>query len=265
MPQRGKAQVSLPARAFLAHCNAKGISRRELELYLSDNIPEHARKVEEFLREGKRASSPVRAALIRFAEDRLDLHLDEAWFDTDWHPSALIDRFIRSNLEYEGVVERACGRYFHVSRKTGTAEIRFGQVMIARESSGLFSFSMGAQDGIKQGSHPMEGFVLCHSNSLFLFGLDWKHNAKTMFAVLRKPREDFTVAGVRLFGIQSTTLAAGFAKNARAIAKRLVLVDYDSWVRQWQDGKAVPDNVRVWLTDSESELDVPLMFVQDED
>lgn len=256
-PENNDASPS--AKAFLALCDASGVSRAELEQFLDDQFPEDARKAKIFLREGKRPSGPVRDALISFARERLRLPLNRSWFDMSWHPSALVDKFVLHNTEYDGLLHKVCGSYIHLSRKLGSDELRHGHMVLKPHGQGLYEFMMGSSEGVARGTNPLGGFAVSHSETIFLVGFDVKQHAKIALVVLRRPRGELAECGVRLYGVQSTSLGAGAAENGRAIAKRLIAVAYDDWMGGWKAGKAVPPNVKEWLIANESELDVQLV------
>jgi hypothetical protein len=263
--KRNRSEASLCANAFLALCSRKEVSRKELTLYLKDKFPVDARKAGIFLQRGITPSVAVRDALIAFARDRMGVPLNYAWFDMDWHPSALIDEFVFANSQYKGILDNICGRYFHISTKIGSEDVRYGQIVINDHPGGAFSFAMGNLDGVSKGSNPSSGFLLCHSESLFLVGFDKEHHAKVMFSVLRRPGDELAAEGVRLYGLLATTLPLERAENGRAIAKRIALIDYDSWVQKWGDGTTPQQGVKKWLLGGGPGFDIELACEREED
>lgn len=232
-----------------------GLSQRELDQFLAVRFSADRLKVNTFLREGVNASLSVQEALIAFASERLGLSLTESWFDTEWHPSAPIDVFLNKNSQYESIVRRACGDYLHVSARAVNATKcdaekpwRVGRLTI-EDNDDYFGFRMGSEISNLVGDNPISGFVVCHSDTIFLTGFDTKHHEKAIFLVLRKTPPNLSQEGVRFCGLQVGTLSVGSMPNGRAVAKRVALVTEATWTAIWQAGQSIPDGVSNWLLD----------------
>jgi hypothetical protein len=262
---------STVATRFRALCNERGHPRADLDGFIKNLFRDNVTKAEKaatnvanFLRNGSAPSATVRDILKAYARDRLGVELRDCWFEESWHPSGLIDAFCAHNAPYAGISEGICGDFVHLSRKMNTeAEktkaVRHGKLRIERQGTGFFRFDMGSERSPTSGDNPYSGYLVCHSDTLFLTGFDQMHHVKMLFLVLRKPPPSFAMHGVSLIGMQAGTLPFLAMPNGRAFAKRIILIDEPRWITKWQDGSNVPDDVINWLYDGGLGFDVELV------
>jgi len=130
---------------------------------------------------------------------------------------------------------------------------------IERQGTGFFRFDMGSERSPTIGNNPYSGYLVCHSDTLFLTGFDQAHHKKMLFLVLQKPPPSLAMHGMTLIGMQAGTLPFQAMPSGRAFAKRIILIDEPSWIAKWQAGSTVPKDVIDWLYDDGLGFNVELV------
>lgn len=247
---------------YKALIKQRNVALSDLDSFLLAKFPTDKIKVSTFLREGTNASPSVRKALISFASNKLDLSLTEAWFDAEWHPSAPIEHFIEKNIAYQSIVREACGKYAIISPVVagmqGLDREWRATPLIIKDQGQYFCFEMGQQNTGRTHVDHFQGFIVSHSDTIYLTGFDTKRHEKVIFLILRKAPQELYANHVRFCGLVAGSLPSGNMPNGRAIAKRVALVPDVAW-NGWGDGKSMPPSVCDWLVDDASSISVELV------
>lgn len=246
--------ASLGAKRYLSLCAAHGLGEAALLDALRNFpgcSPNIAVNVGNYLSGVTQdCRSNCKEYLIDFANQRLGEQVGVSFFDLEWHPMMVIDRFASDNRNHTSILTNNNGRFVYIVEKHATSDhpagLRIRNMSVTPQGADIFKVSIG-----DDGGDAYTGFAMSASNAIYIIAFDQSRHSDVLMFTLR-PVAESKLEPASFAGVQTCTLPRPGARIAYAASRRTLVIRksaFDKMTAALPEGKPLklPDPLSEWL------------------